>query len=421
MAPQVPTAITKVMPAWQSGLGLTRYIYRKSIYSFGRFYHGTPTWDAELDASVLTWEHPSTSRACEVRHIAISFPDSVSREEALQRLPKIVADWIKKYAPDRDWIAAVHHDNGKYHVHLAVANVKDNKPLRLLPHMVLEMSRMGFTQEARDAKGVGSTGLKFYSKSSKPLVADVIRVASPELLNEWVKTGQLRPGRVDKKGVLTSIEWDSGNGKKPRRIRIETIQRLAERRAAEAGEDAAAPQVKSIADTLRSMLSTTTTPASKKLDAAFLVNLNQNQINELIAQGKIEAGRVSKRGDLLSVILDGRRVRLSTLRRVAASARAADRGILDPAPGLVTAPGGRARRGRAVRRRGAAPRARRRAVGTGRAGALPAQPAGTAPAPAGRDLHRLRPALPRVEPARPDEPRVDEVASPPPVGRPKRR
>jgi hypothetical protein len=145
MAPQVPTAICKVMPAWQSAEGLTRYIYRKSIYAFGRFHNGAPAWDAELDAAVLAWDHPSTSRACEVRHLAVSFPASVGEQEALQRLPKIISDWIEKYAPDRDWIAAVHCDNGKYHVHLCVQNVKDGKPLRLLPHMVREMSRMGFS------------------------------------------------------------------------------------------------------------------------------------------------------------------------------------------------------------------------------------------------------------------------------------
>ena len=222
------------MKAWQSARGLTKYIYKKSIYSFGSLSMGAPTGDMRLDAESLTMEHFSASRACEVRHIALSLPADVSREEALERLPKMAADWIKKYAPDRDWIAGIHFDNGLYHVHLAVQNVKDGKALRLLPHQVVAMSQMKFTTHARDAKGVGSPGLKFYTKPSKPLIADMIRSASREQLNEWIEAGRLRVGRVDKAGVITSVEWDSGNGKKPRRIRLDTLQRLSARAQAAA-------------------------------------------------------------------------------------------------------------------------------------------------------------------------------------------
>ena len=242
MAPQVPTAVTIVHPAWQSGLDLTKYIYKKSIWFGGRFYHGTPCWDAALDAAVLTWEHPSTSRACQVRHVTVSFPESVGEEEALERLPKIIAHWVKKYAPDREWVAGIHRDNGKYHAHIAIQNVRNGKPLRLLPHQVVEMSRMGYTDQARDAKGVGSPGLKFYSKTAKPLLADVIRSATKEQLNEWIEAGRLRVGRVDKKGNITSVEFDGGDGKRPRRIRLDTLRRLTARRAAEAPGDSQQPQ-----------------------------------------------------------------------------------------------------------------------------------------------------------------------------------
>jgi len=234
MAPQVPTAITKVMPTWQSGIGLTKYVYKKSIYCFGKFLHGTPCWDAELDATSLTWEHPSSSRACEVRHIAVSFPESVGEEEALRRLPKIAADWIRKYAPDRDWVAGIHKDNGKHHVHLVVQNVRNGKPLRLLPHQVIEMSQMGFTTEARDAKGVGTPGLHFYTKSKTPSVADTIRQATQEQLRAWWAAGHLSLGRVVK-GVVTSVTWDAKKGKKPFSIRLATMERLAARAAASAG------------------------------------------------------------------------------------------------------------------------------------------------------------------------------------------
>jgi hypothetical protein len=419
MAPQVPTAICKVMPAWQSADGLAKYIYRKSIYAFGRFHNGAPSWDAELDAAVLTWDHPSTSRACEVRHIAVSFPGSVGEEEAVRRLPKIIADWIAKYAPDRDWIAAIHKDNGKYHVHLAVTNVKDGKPMRLLPHMVVEMSRMGFTSEARDAKGVGSTGLKFYSKTSKPLVADMIRVASKEELNEWIQAGQLRRGRVDKNGVLTSVEWDHGNGKKPRRIRLETLQRLTARRAAEAGDDAAVPHGAAIADTLRSMLPAVAAPTTHKLDAAHIASLNHEQIIELIHAGRLGIGRRDRQGRIVSVVADGRRVRLATVQRFAASAAPGQ--VLDPDRRVEPASTRPTTRRHPVGRRRATARGRRRTLVAGGTGAVPAPAARTTPAPSGRAAPGLRPALPAVEPASAPQPGMAEVARTQSMDRPDRR
>jgi hypothetical protein len=239
---QIPTAICKVMRAWQSSAGLTKYIYRKSIYRFGSLSMGAPTGDVRLDAESLAAEHFSASRACEVRHIALSFPADVSREEALERLPRMCADWAAKYAPGRDWVAGIHFDNGLFHAHMAVQNVKDGKALRLLPHMVQGMARMEFTVHARDAKGVGSPGLRFYSKPAKPLLADVVRAASKEQIYEWIHEGKIRPGRVDSHGVVTSIELDPGDGKKSRRIRLDTLQRLSTRASVATGGDSAIAQ-----------------------------------------------------------------------------------------------------------------------------------------------------------------------------------
>lgn len=217
------------MKAWQSSAGLTEYVYRKSLYSFGSLSVGAFTGNARLDAEALAMGHFSKSRACEVRHVALSFPPEVGLKEALERLPKMCADWATRYAPDRDWVAGIHHDNGLYHAHMAVANVRDGKALRLLPHMVQGMAKMEFTAHARDAKGTGTPGLRVYTKTTKPLLADVIRTATKEQLNEWIEAGRLRVGRVDKQGVITSVEFDPGDDKRPRRIRLDTLQRLAAR------------------------------------------------------------------------------------------------------------------------------------------------------------------------------------------------
>ncbi len=108
MLNQIPTAICKLMPAWQTSQKLTKYIYKKAVHHFGTFQQGMPTGDIKIDSAALKMEHSSTSRACEVRHVAISFPDSVKEKEALTRLPKMCEDWIAKYAPDRAYRRAKH-------------------------------------------------------------------------------------------------------------------------------------------------------------------------------------------------------------------------------------------------------------------------------------------------------------------------
>jgi hypothetical protein len=183
-----------------------------------------------LDAKVLTAGYPATSKASEVKHVVFETDprQPEAPQNAIARYKKIIADWIATYAPGHDWVAAFHKKAGRIHPHLIVAGfTPDGKPLRIRPDQVKEMATMKFTSHARDAKGIGTPGLGHYSKPRKPLDADLIRTASGEQLYEWIKTGTLGVGRRDKKGVITSVEWDSHNGKKPRRISLDTIQRRA--------------------------------------------------------------------------------------------------------------------------------------------------------------------------------------------------
>lgn len=58
-------------------------------------------------------------------------------------------------------------------------------------------------------------------------------------------------------------------------------------------------------------------PKAAALDAIMLGKLTETEIYELILQGRLGAGRVDKEGHLKSVVLDGRRIRLSTARQLA--------------------------------------------------------------------------------------------------------
>lgn len=55
-------------------------------------------------------------------------------------------------------------------------------------------------------------------------------------------------------------------------------------------------------------------PLAASLDAAKLAEMESEKINELIANGQIDVGRVNRRGEITSVIYNGRRIRLRTIR-----------------------------------------------------------------------------------------------------------
>jgi hypothetical protein len=229
------------MDAGHRATRLLHYVYRKAFHIFGAFSLGAPSGHAALDAQTLTLGQTFTSKATQVRHVIFALDPKVPEAEAITRLMGLCRDWVTVYAPGREWVAGLHRDSGQVHGHLVIQNVRDGKALRLMPHMVAAMARMEFTTWARNAKGVGAPGLGHYSKPRKPLIADTIRTATKEQLSEWIAAGKIRPSRRDSHGVITSVEWDSGNGKKPTRIRLSTLQRLALRAAvapAGTGDDA---------------------------------------------------------------------------------------------------------------------------------------------------------------------------------------
>jgi hypothetical protein len=55
-------------------------------------------------------------------------------------------------------------------------------------------------------------------------------------------------------------------------------------------------------------------PLAKSLDAKTIAGFTQEQINEYTNSGTLQTGRVNQRGDITSVIYNGRRIRLSTIR-----------------------------------------------------------------------------------------------------------
>jgi hypothetical protein len=60
-------------------------------------------------------------------------------------------------------------------------------------------------------------------------------------------------------------------------------------------------------------------PLAAKLDAKTIAGFNQEQINEYTKSGAIKTGRVDKQGNITSVIYNGRRIRLATVRGLAGS------------------------------------------------------------------------------------------------------
>lgn len=60
-------------------------------------------------------------------------------------------------------------------------------------------------------------------------------------------------------------------------------------------------------------------PLAANLDAKTLANLSQEQIHEKIQANEIQIGRVNSQGNITSIIYQGRRIRLDTVRRLAAT------------------------------------------------------------------------------------------------------
>ena len=98
------------------------------VISVGGKIDGGITKDPKTDLQSLLLRHHGQGKR--VRHVVISFEDShgLDRAKALSNLPKIVEDFVKKYAPHSDYIFVTHQDRQHPHVHLLVCN-SDKKKL----------------------------------------------------------------------------------------------------------------------------------------------------------------------------------------------------------------------------------------------------------------------------------------------------
>ncbi len=226
-----PTMICKLVKAGQTARRLVRYIAKKAVglradLGFGVMKLRRPMlpWAAE----VLCANRDSCPRASEVRHVIFSAQKGMARRAAFAALHAVFADWRATYAPGRPWVAAVQDHNGIYHLHAAVGNVDSSgKPLKILPHQVVAMADMRFTDNAISAKGQGKKGLPVYTKAraklavqdlAEQLVDDNGRMRDDEW--ERLKTeGVISNFRTRQKdAAVTSFEFEG------RRIRIKTLR-----------------------------------------------------------------------------------------------------------------------------------------------------------------------------------------------------
>lgn len=225
------TAICKLMDAGHTAPKLLRYIGKKSIGTTANFGFGV----MPLPVSRVPWASKAliafhgTSRACEARHVVFSLAKSMAQKESVKLLRAVCADWLKTYAPDRNWVLGIHANTGIYHAHLAVANVgSDSKPLKFRPHQAVAMSEMKFTEHAISAKGIGKRGLPVYTKHRRKLAVEELAgllILPNGDINDPVwkaleKKGSITNFRTRKSGVPISFEYDG------RRIRFATLRRF---------------------------------------------------------------------------------------------------------------------------------------------------------------------------------------------------
>lgn len=144
-------------------------------------------------------------------------------------------------------------------------------------------------------------------------------------------------------------------------------------------------------------------PLAQNLDIKKIYQLKPEEINELIAQRKIEIGRVNRRGDITSIIYNGRRIRLSSIARLSTSAT--DRHALASAPRLASSPARSASRNYFARRRRTHPHPGSRPVASPSSDKDSSYPR-YARTPGERVAPGFRPTLPRLVPAEREDSRV---------------
>lgn len=237
--PETTTAICKLVRAGHTALRLLNYLSRREGETFGDMRgDGVVTDDARLDATNLVLEHDGR-RACEVRHVIMSFPSGA--KVSIEDMRGICLDWVGAYAPDRKWLAKIHSDREHLHIHLVVANVgKEGYALALRPHMVKAMAVMAFTSRASAAGECGNRGLKIYTRGEKELLAMRLAKMSRREKYELINNGTLKLVARSGGRKSTSVEYDGV------RIRISTIVKCERRLAAARRGSVARPENRSL-------------------------------------------------------------------------------------------------------------------------------------------------------------------------------
>lgn len=221
--------ICKVVKAGQKAAKLLSYIGKKAVCLRADLGFGT----MRLRRKQLRWAADSLrafhngSRASEARHIVFSVPKGTPRKAAIRQLYAVFFDWKKTYSPDRQWTAAVHKHDGRYHLHAAVSNYdKDGNPINFRPFQVKEMAAMAFTKAAVSAKGTGKgKGVSVYPRAKKLIVRDLAALLVDEAgrlkdaaWEAFKETGVLSKFRLRKDGSPISFEFGG------KRIRFETLK-----------------------------------------------------------------------------------------------------------------------------------------------------------------------------------------------------
>ena len=102
---------------------------------------------------------------------------------------------------------------------------------------------------------------------------------------------------------------------------------------------------------------------SKLTTAAQIKSMTYEQIHDAIERGSITVGRCNRKGEITSIIFNGRRVRLSTVQRVASLGDAENRDAANASLGVVVRMDSRRRIREDETRRGVGPGASQRPMG----------------------------------------------------------
>ena len=170
------------------------------------------------------------------RHVVLSCEDtteSQERKDCFRALVFMASHWMARFAPDSPYLGIAHDDRTHPHLHLIIKNEgADGGCLSWSKDTVKSMQSMTWVPPElktqfgiESGRGQGINPPEYSSAPyplSKNLDAKWIASLTTEEINEHTRQGTIKAGRINRRGEITSIEY---NG---RRIRLSTIRGLAE-------------------------------------------------------------------------------------------------------------------------------------------------------------------------------------------------